>query len=78
MDCLFTGICIASCVLLMLTIITLLRVFSDIWLGRWINDGSGNSVRGLIYSNCVKISFANFLMVLCMILTIIKMSSIQP
>ncbi|XP_046853330.1 ATP-binding cassette sub-family C member 5-like isoform X2 [Xenia sp. Carnegie-2017] len=37
------GICIASCVLLMLTIITLLRVFSDIWLGRWINDGSGNS-----------------------------------
>ena len=34
-----------SSVVLMLLIITLLRIFADFWLGRWINDGNGNSVR---------------------------------
>ncbi len=34
-----------SSVVLMLLIITLLRIFTDFWLGRWINDGNGNSVR---------------------------------
>ncbi|XP_028400740.1 multidrug resistance-associated protein 5-like [Dendronephthya gigantea] len=32
-----------SGVLLMLFVITLLKVFTDFWLGRWINDGNGNS-----------------------------------
>ena len=39
------GFCVVFGVLLMLVVIMLLRVFTDFWLGRWINDGNGNSVR---------------------------------
>ncbi|CAB4004432.1 multidrug resistance-associated 5 [Paramuricea clavata] len=37
------GFCVAASVVLMLLTITLLRIFTDFWLGRWINDGNGNS-----------------------------------
>ena len=29
----------------MMVTITLLKIFTDFWLGQWINDGNGNSVR---------------------------------
>ncbi|CAB3994524.1 multidrug resistance-associated 5 isoform X1 [Paramuricea clavata] len=37
------GFCVAASVVLILLTITLLRIFTDFWLGRWINDGNGNS-----------------------------------
>lgn len=40
------GYCVSTGVVLLLVVIVLLRVFTDVWLGRWIDDGNGNSVRG--------------------------------
>ena len=32
------------CVIFLLFVTTLLKVFTDFWLGQWINDGNGNEV----------------------------------
>lgn len=45
--CHFTdlGFCVAGGIMLMMAVMTLLRAFTDFWLGHWINDGDGNQVR---------------------------------
>ncbi|CAB3991626.1 multidrug resistance-associated 5 isoform X1 [Paramuricea clavata] len=40
------GFCVTTSVILLLFATTVLRVFTDFWLGRWINDGNGNETAG--------------------------------
>ncbi|CAB4020209.1 multidrug resistance-associated 5 isoform X1, partial [Paramuricea clavata] len=40
------GFCVVAGVILLVFASTVLKVFTDFWLGRWINDGNGNETAG--------------------------------
>jgi hypothetical protein len=49
------GFCVVTSVILLLFATTVLRVFTDFWLGRWINDGNENEVKRFceVVAECV-------------------------